>query len=177
MSEVNETVDEKTPDTQELLTQIAKLKRAIDKASSETAEWKKKYHSTLSEAEKASQEKAEQDSAREAEFQKLLRENNLNKVEKSYLAAGWTASEASRMATAEVDGDFDSKMKILAEVDARKAKEVMADFLRTRPDIQMGTGEGGITKDQFEKMVADSDVDGLTKFKREHPSEYAKYMK
>ena len=170
---------EKTPevDVQELMTQLAKLKRANDKLSSESAEWKKKYQATLSEQEKASEEKAEREAEREEQYQKLLRENTINKIEKSYLGQGWTASEASRMAVAEADGDFDVKMKIIAEVEARKAKEVMKDFLKSRPDIQYGTGESGMTKEQFDKMVAKNDVAGLTKFKREHPEEYARYMK
>lgn len=170
---------EKTPevDVQELMTQLAKLKRANDKLSSESAEWKKKYQATLSEQEKASEEKAEREAEREEQYQKLLRENTINKIEKSYLGQGWTASEASRMAVAEADGDFDVKMKIIAEVEARKAKEVMTDFLKSRPDIQYGTGKSGMTKEQFDKMVAKNDVAGLTKFKREHPEEYARYMK
>lgn len=170
---------EKTPevDVQELMTQLAKLKRANDKLSSESAEWKKKYQATLSEQEKASEEKAEREAEREEQYQKLLRENTINKIEKSYLGQGWTASEASRMAVAEADGDFEVKMKIIAEVEARKAKEVMTDFLKSRPDIQYGTGKSGMTKEQFDKMVAKNDVAGLTKFKREHPEEYARYMK
>jgi len=170
---------EKTPevDVQELMTQLAKLKRANDKLSSESAEWKKKYQATLSEQEKASEEKAEREAEREEQYQKLLRENTINKIEKAYLGQGWTASEASRMAIAEADGDFDGKMKITAEVEARKAKDVMTEFLKSRPDIQYGTGKSGMTKEQFDKMVAKNDVAGLTKFKREHPDEYARYMK
>ncbi|MCP6003230.1 hypothetical protein NL386_37360, partial [Klebsiella pneumoniae] len=73
---------EKTPevDVQELMTQLAKLKRANDKLSSESAEWKKKYQATLSEQEKASEEKAEREAEREEQYQKLLRENTINKI-------------------------------------------------------------------------------------------------
>lgn len=162
------------PDLQELMTQLAKLKRANDKLSSESAEWKKKYQSTLSEQEKASEAKAEREAEREEQYQKLLRENSINKIEKSYLGQGWTASEASRMAVAEVDGDFDTKMKIMGEVDARKKKDVLTDFLKSRPDIQYGSGDSGMTKDRFDKLVNGMNVAELTKFKREHPEEYAR---
>ena len=194
MSEVNETTvveqatetveipdknaetKESAPDVQDLMTEIAKLKRANDKLSSESAGWRKKYQSTLTEQEKASEAKAEQEAEREERYNQLLRENQMNKVEKSYLAQGWTADEASRMATAEVDGDFDARMKILAEVDARKAKQVMADFLKSRPDIQYGTGNG-MTKDQYDKLVDNYDVAALTKLKRENPAEYERLSK
>lgn len=152
---------------QELMNEIAKLKRTNSKLSAEAGEWRKKYQATLSEKEQASMEKAEQEAQREEEFKRLKRENAINSYEKSYLGQGWTAEEASRMAVAEVDGDFDGKMKILAEVDARKSKQVMADFLKTRPDIQYGTGSS-ITKEQFDKMS----LAELTKLKRENPNEY-----
>jgi len=161
------TETEKTPDVQDLLNEMAKLKRANSKLASESAEWRKKYQSTLSEQERVSEEKAEREAEREEQYQKLLRENNINKIEKSYLGQGWSASEASRMAVAEADGDFETKMKILAEVETRKSKEVMADFLKTRPDIQYGT-DRTVTKEAFDKM----DLIELTKLKRENPSEY-----
>lgn len=160
--------EESTPDVQDLLVEVAKQKRAIDKLTSEAAEWRKKYQSTLTEKERASQEKAEQEAEREEQYKQLLRENQMNKIEKSYLAQGWTADEAFRMATAEVDGDFDQKMKILAEVDARKAKEVRNKFLKDRPDLQYGSGAAAVSQEQFDKMS----LSERTKFKREHPEEY-----
>ena len=162
---------EKTPDVQELLVEIAKLKRDRDKLASESGEWRKKYQSTLTEQQKASEEKAEAEAEKEARFQQLVRENQINKIEKSYLGQGWTADEAARMAVAEADNDFETKMRILKEVDERKAKQVMADFLKSRPDIQTGTGNG-MTKEQYDRLVETYDVEALTKLKRENPAEY-----
>lgn len=170
-----ETQKEELPDMQELMTQLAKLKRANDKLSSESAEWKKKYQSTLSEQEKASEEKAEREAEREEQYQKLLRENTINKIEKAYLGQGWTASEASQMAIAEADGDFDTRMKIMTEVNARKSKEALNNFLKSRPDIQYGTGTSGMTKEKFDRLVNEMNVAELTKFKHEHPDEYEKF--
>lgn len=164
--------EESTPDVQDLLVEVAKQKRAIDKLTSEAAEWRKKYQSTLSEKERASQEKAEQEAEREERYKQLLRENQMNKVEKSYLAQSWTADEAFRMATAEVDGDFDTKMKILAEVDARKAKEVRNKFLKDRPDLQYGSGAAAVSQEQFDKMS----LAERTKLKRERPDEYKRLI-
>ena len=167
--------NEKTPDIQELMTEVAKLKRANDKLASESAVWRKKYQSTLSEQEKASEEKAEREAEREEQFQQLLKENTIAKNEKMYLGLGWTAEEASQMAVAEYENDVPAKVKIQAAVQERLAKQTMADFLKSRPDIQYGTGNSGVTREQFDRMMADMDIEALTKFKREHPEEYARF--
>lgn len=164
-----------SPDVQELMTELAKLRRAKDKLTAESAEWRKKYQSTLSEQEKASEEKAEREAEREEQFQRLLKENTINKTEKMYLGLGWTADEASKMAAAEYDGDIEAKVKIQTAVQERLARQTMADFLKSRPDIQYGTGNSGVTKEQFDKMMENMDIEALTKFKREHPDEYARY--
>jgi hypothetical protein len=131
---------EKEPSLQELLIENAKLKRAQEKAASEAAEYKKKYNATLTEKEKASIEKAEQEAKKQEEYNNLVRENRIFKLEKEYLGVmKYTASEAQRMAVAEVDDDKEAKIKILAEVDARKHKEYEAEFLKNRPQVQAGT--------------------------------------
>lgn len=172
-----ETKKPEQPDVQELMTELAKLKRSNDKLASESAEWRKKYQSTLSEQEKASEAKAEREAEREEQFQQLLKENTINKTEKMYLGLGWTAEEASKMAVAEYENDTVTKVKIQAAVQERLAKQTMADFLKTRPDIQYGTGNSGITKEDFDRMVDSYDANALSKFRKEHPEEYKKFMK
>lgn len=161
------------PSVQELMDELAKLKRQADRNASEAAEFKRKYRESLSEVEKASMEKAEKEAEREEQFQALLRENSINKIEKSYLSMGWTADEATRMATAEADGDIDGKIKIMAEVDARKKKDYEAEFIKSRPDVNVGGGSGkSYTKEQFDKMG----IVDRTKLKRENPTEYARLI-
>lgn len=158
---------------QDILNEMAKLKRMYDKASSEAAEFKKKYRESLSEAEKASMEKAEKEAAREEEFNKLVRENNINRLEKQYLKLGYTADEAERMAIAEADNDQELKIKIMSEVDGRKQKEFEEKFYASRPNVNVGGGTGvSISKEQFDAM----DPVELTKLKRENPAEYDRLM-
>lgn len=175
VEEVKGTETKDSPDVQELMTEIAKLRRTKDKLTAESAEWRKKYQSTLTEQEKASEEKAEREAEREEKYQQLLKENTINKTEKMYLGLGWTADEAAKMAVAEYDNDTATKVKIQAAVQERLAKQTMADFLKSRPDIQYGTGNSGMTKEQFKKLMDDTDIKALTEFKRKHPEEYAKY--
>jgi flagellar biosynthesis GTPase FlhF len=158
---------------QDIMNEMAKLKRMYDKASSEAAEFKKKYRESLSESEKASMEKAEKEAAREEEFNKLVRENNINRLEKQYLKLGYTADEAERMAIAEADNDQELKIKIMSEVDGRKQKEFEEKFYASRPNVNVGGGTGvSISKEQFDAM---NPVE-LTKLKRENPAEYDRLM-
>lgn len=160
---------------QDALTQIAKLKRSFDKASSEAADYKKKYNATLSEKERIDIEKAEQEAERDEQFKALVRENQIAKLEKGYLGMKYTADEASRMAVAEADGDLDSKMKIMAEVDARKQKELEQEFMRKIPQPNFGVGDEkpSMTKEEFQK----AGYKAVKDFKEKYPNTYKEYMK
>lgn len=140
-------------DVQKLMVELAKAKRERDKASTEAREYKDKWKASLSEVEAANMEKAEKEAAREEEFNKLKRENSINRLEKTYLAMGWTTDEAQRMATAETDNDFDTKLKVMAEVDERKKKEMEKTILASYGNVNVGaTGSTSYTVEQFGKM-------------------------
>ena len=140
-------------DVQKLMVELAKAKRERDKASTEAREYKDKWKASLSEVEAANMEKAEKEAAREEEFNKLKRENSINRLEKTYLAMGWTPDEAQRMATAETDNDFDTKLKVMAEVDERKKKEMEKTILASYGNVNVGaTGSTSYTVEQFGKM-------------------------
>lgn len=123
----------------ELMVEFAKMKRASDRNSSEAADWKKKYQSTLSEKEQMDMEKAEKEAKKDEEIQALRRENSINKLEKTYLGLGYLPDEAAQMAVAEADGDFETRAKLMAAVDARKRKAYEAEWLKTRPEVNAGT--------------------------------------
>lgn len=158
---------------QALMVENAKLKRATDKATSEASDYKKKWKASLSEVEQASFERAEEQARKEEQFQQLLRENQINKAEKDYLRLGYTAEESAKMAVAEIDNDFDAKIKIMAEVDARKRKEYEAEWLRSRPAVSAGDGgeNPNITKAQFDAMGYTERVN----FKNKYPETYKQF--
>lgn len=171
--EQQEKKEPETTDMQELLNRIATLERKADKASAEAADYKKKWKESLSSQEQASIEKAEKEAEREEKFNQLLRENSINKLEKTYLGLGYLAEEAEKMAAAEFDGDLETKTKIMREVDARKKKEFEAEFLKSRPDINAGAGgeSPNVSKEAFEKMGYLERVD----FKHKYPETYKKF--
>lgn len=158
---------------EELMVEFAKLKRASDKTTSEAADWRRKYQATLSEKEQMDMDKAEQAAKREEEFQALLRENRINKLEKDYLGLGYLPEEAAQMAVAEVDGDFETRKKIMSAVDARKRKSYEAEWLKSRPEAFAGAGgeKTSVTKEQFLKMGYAE----MVEFKRRFPETYKAY--
>lgn len=164
--------DPKEPTVQELMVELAKVKRAQEKAASEAADYKKKYNAKLSEKEKADEEKAKREAEKDEQFQQLMRENKINKVEKSYLALGYTADEAAKMAVAEVDEDFDAKLKIQLAVQKRQKKEYEAEFLKSRPELNAGAGEKQLTKEQFDNMS----LSEKSKLYNENKAEYDRLM-
>ena len=156
-------------DVQKLMTELAKARRDRDKASSEAAEFKKKYRESLSEVEQANMEKAEREAAREEEFKALKREVEINRLEKTYLAMGWTADEASRMATAEADGDMDAKLKVMTEAQERQKKDLEKNILASYGNVNVGaSGSSTVTPEQFEKMS----IAERTALFRENKAEY-----
>ena len=159
---------QKEPTVQELMVELAKERRLREKANSEAAGYKKQLNAKMSEKERIDAEKAEREAERDEQFQQLMRENKINKVEKGYLALGYTADEASKMAVAEVDEDFDAKLKIQLAVQKRQKKEYEAEFIKSRPQLNAGTGEKQITKERFDAMgLAEK-----SKLFRENEAEY-----
>lgn len=160
---------------QQLMLENARIKKSLDKAASEASNFKKQLREKQSADEIAMQEKAEKELEREEQFNQLLRENNINKLEKSYLSMGYTSDEASRIAIAEVDNDFEARIKIMAEADARKKKSYEAEWLKSRPEINVGVGDEKptMTKEQFDK----ASYQEIVEFKRQFPETYKQFMK
>lgn len=132
---------ENQPSLQDLLVENAKLKRKADKAANEAADWKKKYRATQSVQEIADAEKAEAEARQQEENERIRRQLNILTLEKSYLGMGFTADEAQRMAVAETDGEVESKLRILGEVESRKKNEWESEWMKSRPEISAGNGK------------------------------------
>lgn len=164
--------DDNAPDIQQMMTDYAKLKRAFDKTSSELAETKKALKERMTEQEIASKEKAEAEAEREEHYKTIERENKIYKIKTTYLGLGYTTDEAQRIAEAEADNDFDEKTRIMSEVEARKKKEMEAEFLANRPEINAGSGSDVLTKEKFDQM----DMVEKTALRRSDPETYEKMM-
>ena len=158
---------------QSALVEIARLKRAVDKSTSEAAEFKKKYRESLSETEKASQEKAEAEAAREAEFEDMKRKLAINDLVSEYMDREFPKDIATKIATARFDGDNETVNLIEKQMDEAKRKKWETEFLASRPELKTGVGETKtISKEEFDKMS----LIEKTKLKRENEAEYKRLV-
>ena len=65
---------------QQMRVEMAKMKKSLDKATGEAADYKKQLRAKQSEDEIRLQEKAEKEAERQEQFDKLLKENTVNKL-------------------------------------------------------------------------------------------------
>ena len=124
-----------------LKVQLAKMKKAMDKATSDTAKYKKQLREKQSAEEIALQEKAEKEAEREEAYQKLLKENTVTKYEKNFLALGYSEELASKAANAQYDGDTEELFKIQQDFQTALLKQKEAEWAKLRPDPHAGNGE------------------------------------
>ena len=157
------------PSVQELLVEVAKQKRAIDKLTKENGELTKKYRATLSEQEQASLQKAEEQAKHDEEFESLKKQVHVNELTENYMDLGYSKDLAKKAATAQVDGDTESLLEIQKQFNETQQKKWEADFLKKMPAINTGNGgSNAITKEQFDKMT----LVEKSKLRRENKAEY-----
>lgn len=124
---------------QKLMVENAKMKRAMERANSEAADYKKKYNATLSEQEKASLEKAEEQAKRDERLAELEREVSVHRFTESYLDLGYDKESAIAAATAQVDGDIDTlfklQKKVIDEKVLAKEQELIKDIPRAKTGV------------------------------------------
>ena len=129
-----------TAQNQELMNELAKIRKASDKNAAEAADWKKKYRSTLDAQTKASEEAAEKKAAEESRVASLERKVKIYEGTSKHLKMGWTAELAEKGATALADGDMEAYMELQSQATAQQIEAEKAKWLKSRPDINAGTG-------------------------------------
>lgn len=127
----------------------ARLKSAVDKTSSEVADYKRKERERMSEEEKSKAEQQE----REAYYKKLERENALHrysaKLAKTIQDESVIAEIASLYADGEFDKAIDKQNDYFIKQRAELEKTIKADLMRENPQPQPTTGGVTMTKEQI----------------------------
>lgn len=169
-----ETKSENEPSSQELMVEIAKLKRMVDKNASEAKEWKEKFRSTQSEKEVMDAEKAEAEAKRAEEFESMKKTIQIHDLTENFMDLGYSKDLAKKAATAQVDGDTQALLNIQKQFQEGQKKAWEADFLASRPDINIGGGSNPntYTKEQFDNMT----LIERSKLKRENEPEYNRLL-
>ena len=164
---------ETTPSVEELSAQIAQLtadrdkyKSANDKLSKESADYKRQLRAKQTAEEQQAEEKAEADRLQKEELENLKRELNHNKAVNAYKAIPDDKMVES-LIDAVSDADHNAIANILEKYASAKVKDAQAEWMKSRPRVNMG-GEGGITKEQFNAMS----MAEKSKLYRENKAEY-----
>lgn len=137
-------------------------KAMFDKVSSDLANTKKQLKEKMSADEKQSEEQR----AAAEELEGLKKENAVLKYRESFLANGYDAESANKLADAFVDGNMEEFSKINKGFMEKKTKEIeasaKAELLRKTPTIHSG-GKGGGDRDSIGKQLGKQSAETLKK--------------
>lgn len=152
--------------------ELAKQKRALDKASHDTAEYKRQLRERQTADEVAAQEKAEAEAMREEELKRLRRENQIAKFEKNFLSLGYSEDFANKAAIAQYDNDTDALFDIQAKVMEAMEKGITAKLLKTQQIAPISnSSEVNMTQQEFDKLTYLEQVE----FKNKYPEIWEKF--
>ena len=155
----------------ELLAENKRMKKAVDKATADASDWKKKFLATQSESEKLSMEKAERDAALKEELEALRKESKVNKFAKSFMACGYSEEMATKAAEAQYSGDTDELFRLQKLHSENMAKQIRADIMKSMPVPATGNDDDvHITQEQFDNMSYREQLELFEK----HPTVYEK---
>lgn len=128
-------------------------KAAFDKVSSDLAAAKKQLKAKMTDSE---QKDAAQRAAAE-ELENLKKENATLKYKESFLANGYDAESANKLAEAFANGDMEEFSEVSKAYMEAKKKEIetatKAELLKKTPTVHSGGGEGGDGKESIGKQL------------------------
>lgn len=147
-----ETVENKTPTVEELLTKLAqkdadyaKLKNSFDTTSSELSTAKKQLKAKMTAEEQVEEEKRIADEAKDAEIKELKEKFRTMDYSKRYMGIGMDEKTAESLS--ELTGDLPDVDKFFSALDKFvKAKiktageSAVQELIKSNPDIKAGTG-------------------------------------
>lgn len=146
-------------------------KNTFDKTASELAAAKKSLKEKMTEDEAKAIAEAEEKAALIARVEQLELEKAVTGYTASYLAMGYSENLAKSSAEALAKGDNETLFKNQKlHADARE-KALRAELLKETPAPPAGKPEGGMKKEDFQKMT----LAEKTKFAQENPEAYNEF--
>lgn len=144
-----------------LLAQLATLKvenarnkAALDKQMKANGELTKQLRAKMSAAEQEAEEKKEAEEAQKKLISDLQDFKKRTEAKDRYMLMGMSAEFAKQAAEAEVKGDMDTLASVMKQYNDASLKAQQAEFLKNRPDINAGHGEGDDELTKLEKEAA-----------------------
>lgn len=166
------TVEEKLAALEALeLPDVEKMKAALDKATSETASFKKQLRERMTEEEAAKAKAAEDMASVMAELEALRAKDAINEYTTQFMGIGYDEKLAKSTAAALHKGDMAAMFKNHALFVAEREKAMKAELLKSTPTPPAGDGDKGLSKDAFQKMT----LAEKQKFATENPDAYKEF--
>lgn len=158
----------------EVIAENKRMKRALDKASSEAADYKKQLMATKSETEKASIEKAEREAAVKERLEFLERKDKIREYADSFMDSGYSKDLAMKAAEALYDGKTDDVIAAQNQYKSEFEKKIKAEIMKTMPVPSTSNDDSiQMTQEQFDKLQYAERRELFEK----HPSVYEKFVK
>jgi hypothetical protein len=164
-------LDESINQLNALKAEMERLKAANDKLSKEAAENKRQLRAKQSEEEKRADELAEAQRVRDEEYELMKQELNHNKAVNAYRAIP-DGNMVENLVSAISNADHNEIASIINKLIDAKVKEAQAEWQKSRPRVNVGVGDGGFTKEQFENMS----MAEKSKLYRENKAEYDRLL-
>lgn len=147
-------------------------KDVFDKKASEAADLSKQLRARMSEDEAKAAKDAEDRAALVARVEQLEHEKAVNSYVAQYVGMGYEEALAKASAEALAKGDIDTVFKNQKTHIAAREKALRTELLKATPAPAAGTTpEGGMTKEQFNKLT----LAERAKFADENPDKYKEF--
>lgn len=143
-------------------------KAALDKALKEKGDITKQYRDVLTEAQQAKIDKETADEEHKQYVESLELFKAKAEAKARYALQGMSEEMAVKAAEAEISGDMDGLAMIQKQHTEAIIKEKEAEWLKSRPQVNVGGGNGTLTKEQFANMS----IAEKSKLYRENKAEY-----
>jgi len=118
--------------------EVDDLKRALSKANTENAEWKRQLRAKQTEDERKEAERLESEKQMKEELEKLRRDNTVSGYTSQLLQLGYDADLAAATAEAMADGKADVVFANQAAFLEAKTKSIEAAALNKQPALTTG---------------------------------------
>ena len=130
-------------------------KAKLDKATADAAEWKRKYNSTLSEAEQQKNAAEEARKAAETRLAELERKDKIATAKDKYIASGFAVDLALATAEAFVDGNMDVVLANISKHAENVATTARDKALKETP-TPPASGNPNPGSIDYDKEIADA---------------------
>lgn len=154
VEELNQTIKGLQDTITKLQGDLEKQKQATSNASSDAADWKKKFRETQDEGTRKAAETEDMISGLRSKLAELEMRDTVSGFEKNYLALGYDASLARTTAEAMAKGDMATVFANQKSFNDSQAQAIQDRLLNNMPDLTKGKTPPA-PGDENEKSAAD----------------------